>query len=288
MLFRSDAVEIRIAPAVRLGAISACVADGRGTIYVYHRPTRETFQDPILAIDAGGRLLRSFGRGLDPMPHGIEIDAEGNLWTVDANSSLVRKLTPEGVKLLEVGIGEFPHPEKIFRGAIGVAFRKDGRFFVGDGYGNARVLEFSADGRRLREWGRKGTGPGEFNLVHDLATDAEGTLYVADRENGRVQWFDPDGRHLGEKHFGGQLYSVAVGRDGAVFVGTHIRGPVGDRTRSNIYKFDRASGAIQGRLEAFAHQITIGPDGALYPGTASAKFGNDPDAGSILVFRPRG
>lgn len=279
-------VEVKIMPAQRLGAISACVADGDGDIYVYHRPRKDTLPDPIIVIDANGKLLRSFGKGMDPMPHGIEIDPDGNLWTVDANSSMVRKLTPHGDVLLEVSVGDIPSPDKLFCGAIGVAFRDDGHFYVGDGYCNARVVEYAADGRKVREWGRKGGGPGEFNLVHDISAAPDGTIYVADRENGRAQWFDPDGRYLGEKHFGGQLFSVAVAPDGMVYAGAHDRGTVGTRGTSNIYKFDPATGNVIGRLEIFAHQLTVGPDGALYPGTAHIKIGDDPTATSIVVYRP--
>lgn len=281
-----ESVEVRITPAQRLGVISASAADRHGNIYVYHRPKEDTLQDPIVVIDSKGRVLRTFGKGLDPMPHGIEIDPAGNLWTVDAHTSMVRKLTPLGELLLEVSVGDIPLPDKLFCGAIGVAFRKDGHFYVGDGYLNARVIEYTADGRKVREWGRKGTGPGEFNLVHDISVDDDGTIYVADRENGRVQWFDPDGRYLGQKQFGGQLFSVAVGPDGMVYAGSKARVTAGDRVPDNIYKFDPATGNIIGRVEVVAHQLTIGPDGSLYPGTSTMKIGDDPNATSIAVFRP--
>ena len=281
-----ESVEVKIAPAQRLGSITASVADKHGNIYVYHRPKKDTLQDPIVVIDAKGSVLRSFGKGLDPMPHGIEIDPAGNLWTVDAHTSMVRKLTPQGEKLLEVSVGDIPFPDKLFCGATGTAFRKDGHFYVADGYCNARVIEYTADGRKVREWGRKGSGPGEFNLVHDISAAADGTIYIADRENGRAQWFDPDGRYLGEKHFGGQLYSVAVGPDGMVYAGAQTRATAGDRGFSNIYKFDPATGDIIGRVEVVAHQLTVGPDGSLYPGTAQAKISDDPNATSIAVFQP--
>lgn len=281
-----ESVEVKITPALRLGVISASVADKDGNIYVYHRPRKDTLQDPIVVVDSKGGFLRSFGKGLDPMPHGIEIDPAGNLWTVDAHTSIVRKLTPQGDLLLEVSVGDIPFPDKLFCGAIGVAFRKDGNFYVGDGYCNARVVEYNAGGRKVREWGRKGTGPGEFNLVHDISADDDGTIYVADRENGRVQWFDPDGRYLGEKRFGGQLFSVAIGPDGMVYVGAKARVTAGDRVPDNIYKFDPATGDIIGRIEVVAHQLTVGRDGSICPGTANMKISDDPNATSIMTFRP--
>lgn len=281
-----DSVEVKIAPAQRLGVISASTADSQGNIYIYHRPRKDTLQDPIVVIDAKGNVLRTFGKGMDPMPHGIEIDPQGNLWTADAHTSMVRKLTPQGDVLLEVSVGDIPFPDKLFCGAIGVAFRKDGHFYVGDGYCNARVVEYAADGRKVREWGKPGTGPGEFHLVHDIATADDGTVYVADRENGRAQWFDPDGRYLGEKHFGGQQFGIAVGADGMVYASAHDRATGKDRVPNNIYKFDPATGDIVGRVEVTAHQLSIGPDGSLYPGTAQVKISSDPNATSIRVFRP--
>ncbi len=282
-----EAVEVKITPAQRLGVISASAADDHGNIYVYHRPRKDTLQDPIVVIDAKGSVLSTFGKGLDPMPHGIKIDPTGNLWTVDAHTSMVRKLTPQGEKLLEVSVGDIPFPDKLFCGAIGVAFRKDGHFYVGDGYCNARVVEYAADGRKVREWGRPGTGPGEFRLVHDISTADDGTVYVADRENGRAQWFDPDGRYIGEKHFGGQQFGIAVGPDGMVYASAHDRATGKGRVPNNVYKFDPATGNIIGRVEVTAHQLTIGRDGSLYPGTAHVKIGDDPDATSIVVYRPR-
>src|SRR4029079_9251050 len=122
---------------------------------------------------------------------------------------------------MEVSVGDIPDPNRPFCGATDVAFRNDGHFYVSDGYCNARVIEYAADGRKVREWGTKGKGRGQFQIAHDVAVAGDGTVFVADRENGRVQWLDPGGRYLGEKHFGGQLFSAQAGPDGLVYVGTH-------------------------------------------------------------------
>jgi hypothetical protein len=91
-----------------------------------------------------------------------------------------------------------------------------------------------------------------------------------------LQWFDLDGRYLGEKKFGGQLYSVAVSPAGDVYVGAYPRGAAG--TDAHILKFDPTSGKISGKIKVPAHQLSIGPDGTVYPGTRVAK------TGSVLVL----
>ena len=146
----------------------------------------------------------------------------------------------------------------------------------------------------MREWGKiatlplkafrdrpERTGPGEFALPHDISVGRDGILYVADRENGRLQWFDKDGKYLGEKKFGGQVYSVAPGPSGALYVGTHPRDVAtmagGD---SFIFKFDPKSGKILGKIEASAHQLSVAPDGTLLPGIRA------PKTNSVLLLRP--
>ena len=280
-----ERVVLKINPPMTLGLISAVTADKQGNIYILHRPT-DPKADPIIVVDAQGNRLRSFGGGLFNTPHGIRIDPQGNVWTIDANTSKVYKFTPEGKKLLEFSIGDIPDPSRPFCGATDVAFAANGHLYISDGYCNARVLEYTADGKRLRVWGTKGKGPGQFNLVHDVAISPDGILYVADRENGRLQWFNLDGKFLGEKHFGGQLFSVAIGAKGDIYVGAHARGVDYDKD-SPIFKFDPKTGKMLGRVEGIAHQLGLGADGSLYPGTGVVQIGDGPAMGAILMFRPR-
>ncbi len=174
-------------------------------------------------------------------------------------------------------LAQDPDSEREFCGATDVAFGPNGRVFVSDGYCNARVIEYDAGGKRIRQWGRSGAGPGEFELVHAIALGPRGNLYVADRENGRLQWFDLEGRFLGQWKFGGQLYSVAFSEAGELYVGTHPKGVPLD-AEFEVVKLDPVSGRMLGRIPVRAHELAVGPDGTLFPATRS---------GELSLFRPR-
>jgi len=269
-----ERIELKANPPLKFEGISAVAADQRGNIYVIHRPTNG---DPVVVLDPKGNVLRSWGKGMYKTPHGIRIDPAGNVWTVDANTSMVYKFTPEGKKLLEISVGDVPDPSREFCGATDVAFARNGHLFVSDGYCNGRVLEYDASGRKLHEWGKKGTAPGEFNTVHAIAIGPQGEVYVADRENGRLQRFDQQGKFLGEWKYGGQLYNVAFGPAGELFVSTHSKGVSLD-TEFNVVKIDSATGKMLARFEVRAHELAVAPDGTLLPATRSEQ---------LLLFRPR-
>ena len=142
------------------------------------------------------------------------------------------------------------------------------------------MIEYTADGKKLKEFGKKGTGRGEFVNAHDVSVSPDGKLFVADRENGRLQWFDMDGKFLGEQHFGGQLFAAAVSAAGDVYVDVQPRDvPFG--TDAYIIKFDPATGKMIGKIAAPAHQLSVAPDGILMPGTRVAS------SGSVLLLRPK-
>ena len=155
-----------------LGMVSSVAVDNKGTIYLLQRGDKA---DPVLAVDKEGHVLRSWGKGLYKIPHSIRVDPQGNIWTVDAQSSTVLKFNPDGEKLMQIDVGGQPvGSTNPFCGTTDIAFAPNGHLFISDGYGNARVLEYTADGNRVREWGSKGTGPGQFRLPHGIAVDKTG------------------------------------------------------------------------------------------------------------------
>ncbi len=274
-----ERIELKLTPATTITGISAMAGDAKGNVYIIHRPEDKNL-DPIVVADSKGNVLRSFGKGMFDIPHGIRVDPEGNVWAIDAHTSKIFKFTAEGKKLLEISVGDIPDATRPFCGATDVSFAKNGHIFASDGYCNGRVLEYAADGKKIREFGKRGKGQGEFMNAHDVSISPDGKIFVADRENGRVQWFDMDGKFLGEKHFGGQLFSVAISSAGDVYVDAQPRDvPFG--TDAHIIKFDPASGKIIGKIAAPAHQLSVAPDGTLLPGTRVAS------AGSVLLLRPK-
>ena len=189
----------------KLGAVAAVATDSADRIYVFHRG-----KQPIMVFDRDGKLLRGWGDGLVKTAHGLRVDGDGNVWITDIGNHLVTKFDPQGKVLLTLGKKDQPGdgPDQ-FNKPTDVAAAPSGEFYVSDGYGNSRVVKFSKDGKYLKEWGKKGAGAGEFNLPHAVCLDAQGRVYVGDRENNRVQLFDADGKFLTQWKESGAPYGLA-------------------------------------------------------------------------------
>lgn len=180
--------------AKRLGFISSIAVDSKnGLTYLLQRGPDF---DPVVVVDGAGHVVRSWGKGMFQTPHSVRLDPEGYVWTVDSQSSNVLKFDAAGKLLMKIEVGGQPDPTKT-TGTADIAFGPEGHLFIADGYGNARILEYAPDGTKIREWGSHGTGPGQFNTPHALLRDGE-FLYVADRENGRIQKFDLTGHFQAE------------------------------------------------------------------------------------------
>ncbi len=169
----------------------------------------ESDVDPILLFDLDGNVVRSFGAGLFAWPHGMFVDAEGNVWVTDAVGyapvpdgwgHVVYKFSPDGELLLTLGkkgvAGDGPDT---FTKPSDVLVAPNGDIFVADGHdsdGNNRIVKLSPDGTFIKAWGKVGSENGEFRDPHALAMDSQGRLFVGDRGNSRIQIFDQDGNHL--------------------------------------------------------------------------------------------
>jgi peptidylamidoglycolate lyase len=196
-------------PGEILGSAAGVDVDSHGAVFVFHRAGR-TWSEPLsttpialptIAVFDGdsGKLLRRWGQDKFAMPHGLTIDRHDNVWVTDVALQQVFKFSPDGRLLLSLGeravagndAGHFNRPTDI-------AALPDGSFYVSDGYLNTRVVRFSPEGKFVMQWGRPGTGPGEFNTPHAVKVDSRGQVYVADRENDRVQVFTAEGRFLSQ------------------------------------------------------------------------------------------
>src|SRR6185295_14434689 len=214
-----------------------------------------------IAVDKEGKTLRSWGKGMFTVPHSVRIDGDGNVWTVDAGSSTILKFTPQGKKLQQIDVGEMAVGDKCavpptLCGTTDLTFGPNGRLFISDGYGNARILEYTAEGKRVKVWGSAGTGPGQFNIPHGIATQGN-TLYVADRGNSRVQRFDLDGRYLGEWTNLGRPFALKVAA-GSLWVAGMSPTPV-------MLRVDPATGSVLEQTPATGpHAIDASESGDLY------------------------
>jgi len=183
----------KVPDEIVLGDVAAVGVDGHDRVYAFNRGDH-----PVAVFDAEGNLLRTWGEGVFSRPHGVHMGPDDTIWLTDDGDHTVRKCTLEGKVLLTLGIAGKPAPYmsgEPFHRCTHTALSPKGEIYVSDGYGNSRVHKYSPDGKLLMSWGEPGTGEGEFNIVHNICTDADGWVYVADRENHRVQVFDGNGKY---------------------------------------------------------------------------------------------
>ena len=199
----------------KFGAVIGVAVDRGGNVWAFDRCGGDTCAGsklaPILKFDSSGRLVNSFGAGMFIFPHGFSVDKDGNVWATDGQGKdgkgqQVFKFSPDGKVLLALGkAGVAGAGEDTFNRPSAVAVAPNGTIFVADGHGgdsNARIVKFSKDGRFLKAWGKKGSGPGEFAELHAIAIDSS-----------RIEIFDQEGKFLDEwKQFG---------RPSGIFIDAH-------------------------------------------------------------------
>ena len=223
--------------------------------------------------------------------HSVRVDPEGNIWVVDAGAHVVYKMNAQGRGTLQLGTkGVSGTDSTHFNLPTDVGFAPNGDIFVSDGYGSARVVKYTADGEYLLQWGKRGTGPGKFGLPHNLVVDAQGRVYVTDRDNQRIQVFDSKGKFLDQWKDVGGVSALFMTKDQHIWTGgvlRNLRGEVVARlpgnpgghgttvTESGDVFIAQLSGMVQRfvknrhRLRAGAGyqnflQLTAGPDERRY------------------------
>lgn len=180
-------------PGWQLGDVGGVGVDRHDNVYVFNRGAH-----PMLVFDRAGNFLRSWGEGIFPRAHGLSVGSDDTLYLTDDADHTVRRCTLDGKVLITIGIPGQPAPfmsGEPFHRCTHTALSPAGDIYVSDGYGNARVHKYSPHGKHLFSWGEPGSDPGEFNIVHNICCDADGWVYVADRENHRIQVFDGHGRY---------------------------------------------------------------------------------------------
>ena len=194
--YRVDAGWMKLPDGLAIGDVPGVAVDRNDNVYVFSRNDH-----PVMVFDRDGNFLRSWGEGQFVRPHGAFAGPDDSIWLTDDAAHVVRKYDLTGRLLLTLGQAGTPSAflsGQPFNRCTNVAIGLQGEIYVSDGYKNAAIHKFAPDGRLMKSWGRPGYRPGEFALPHDIACDRDGLLYVADRENYRIQIFDGEGVWQGE------------------------------------------------------------------------------------------
>jgi DNA-binding beta-propeller fold protein YncE len=207
--------------------VTAVAVDSQDRAFVFNRGDH-----PVMVFNRDGSFLKSWGEGVFTSPHGITIGPDDSVYCTDHFDHTVRKFTPDGQLLMTLGKSGQPsstgatsidfrtirHAGPPFYFPTNVAIGPHGEIFVTDGYGNARVHKFSPDGTLPTSWGTPGGDAGQFRIPHGIAIDQRGVLFVADRENSRIQLFSQEGEFLDQWTDVARPQQIAFDREGNVYV----------------------------------------------------------------------
>jgi NHL repeat len=210
---------LKLPPDMYLGEVAGVAVNSKGHVFVFSRgnstgPAYGASAAQLLEFDGDGKFVREIGHNLYAwsFAHAVRVDKEDNIWVADKGSDMVIKFNPEGRVAMvfgrkqeasDEGTGPLKHPnpplppvDGMFRQVTDMAWDAAGNTYISDGYVNSRVAKFDKDGNWVKSWGEPGDQPGQFHTPHNIAVDADGNVYVADRGNARIQVFDGDGNFL--------------------------------------------------------------------------------------------
>jgi len=265
---------LKLPEHIYLGEAAGVATNSKGNIFVYTRTGTATATlggsrtftrggARLFEFAPNGTFVRELGQGLYGFlfAHVVRIDPQDNIWVVDEGSSMVIKFNPEGRVLMTLGRKpedvRVPAPaEGPGRGAVpgdnfnrptDVAWDASGDIFVSDGYGNSRVAKFDKNGQFLKSWGSKGTAPGQFDLLHSMAIDAQGNVYIGDRSNKRIQVFDNNGTFKTQYTNVGAPYAICISPGPHQYLYTSNSNPSTSMENGEIYKME-LDGKILGKF----------------------------------------
>ena len=249
----------QLPPGATWQQMSGVDIDSRGNIYALQRTPSK-----VMIFDSRGRFLRSWGEGIFPKAHALRVDRQNNVWVTDRELHQVLKFTRDGRLLMELGtkgVAGDNNSEVALNGPADVAFGPNGDIFVADGEStNTRIVKYSKEGRFLRSWGTKGSGPGQLEVPHSIVMDSRGRLYVANRGNKRIEIFDQEGAFLGQITNAGTPYGLFITRDGVIYVADGTAGTEG------LTVLNTRNGNILGHISGItgAHMISVDRRGSIY------------------------
>lgn len=246
------------------GETSGVAVDKNDNVWVFNRGPH-----PVIEFDKNGKFLRAWNDVPVTTAHGIKVAPDGNIWLVDVKGHQIIEFTPEGRVRMVLGINgkkagtnETPYG---FNEPTAVSFLPNGDFFISDGYQNSRVAKYNRDGIFQFQWGKKGKGDSEFDLVHDVVIDKRGLVYVADRLNERVQVFDGTGKFVTKWTNIGAAWGLAYdARQDAMFMCDGVNNRIiklnmDGQVVGTLSEF----GKVEGKLD-FPHHMAVDSSGSLY------------------------
>jgi DNA-binding beta-propeller fold protein YncE len=259
--------------------ISGLAIDAQDRIYVFNRGVK-----PVMVFDTAGNLVLSGadqeinGKTINPSwQHSGGVDWEGNVYVIERDAHRIVKLSPKLDKfLLQLGTtNEKGNDATHLNLPSGIAILHNGNLIVTDGYGNNRVILFDKNGKFIKQVGKgaggpedKGTGPGEWNLPHKLAVDADENLYIIDREGHRLEVFDKNLNYIREIRNDWNPWDVNISRKGTDGIGW-----IADHKDERVQKFQLKDGKIlatwgkqgwgPGEFD-WVHGIVVDSKGAVY------------------------
>jgi sugar lactone lactonase YvrE len=257
--------------------------------------------DPIMKFDSTGKMVKSFGAGLLIFPHGIHVDAEGNVWVTDGQDNRPRgeapapaklvghnvyKFSPDGRLLLTLGTPGGEREPGHFWQPNDVLTLPNGDILVAEGHSsaataNARLLRFDRTGKFIEAWGKKGSGPGEYDQPHALALDSRGRIFVGDRSNDRIQILDQTGKVLDIRYQFSRPSGIFIDRNDNIYVADSESGSVSRDANRQLTRTDwkrgiRIGSARDGSVTAFI------PDPAENPPSTSSAEGVAVDTRGVI------
>ena len=277
--------------------------DSQDRVYVLNRSAH-----PVMVFDREGNLLRSWGEGFFRRAHGTCIGRDGSVYCTDDYNHTVSRFSPEGELLMMLGDKDQPSDTGYVKQAeffaslatikrsgppfnrpTGVALSASGEIYVSDGYGNARVHKFTPDGTLLFSWGEPGVAPGQFRLPHCVCTDGQDRVWVADRENNRIQIFDPQGKFLRQWTGIGRPDDIFIDGSGVVYVAELERGvAIFTMDGRLLARWGCQGGTSETDLFIAPHAIAVDSRGDLYVGeVCHTHCGIDRGARAVQKFARR-
>jgi DNA-binding beta-propeller fold protein YncE len=259
--------------------ISGLAIDAQDHIYVFNRGVK-----PVMVFDRDGNLILAGadqeinGKKINPSwQHSGGVDWDGNVYVIERDAHRIVKLSPKLDKfLLQLGVTEEKGTdEKHLNLPSGIAILHNGNMIVTDGYGNNRVILYDKTGKFIKQVAKgaggptdKGTGPGEWNLPHKLAVDADENLYIIDREGHRIEVFDKNLNYIRDIRNDWNPWDVNISRKGTDGIGW-----IADHKDERVLKFSLKDGKIlavwgkqgwgPGEFD-WVHGIVVDSKGAVY------------------------